>query len=80
MEELENKLEDTLIKNQDLLEKNASLTRTNISLMKELEKYRMEIIKNDSLINELNIWVQNLTEINRGNHEAFDKINQVHKI
>ena len=77
MEDLEEKLDQALKKSKELIEKNVLLTKSNSNLMKELEKTRAENLKNDSLINELNIWVQNLTEINTGNHEAFQKINQV---
>jgi len=76
MNHLETQLEIALKKNEELIQKNDSLKRNNAILMRDLEKSRMENVKNNSLINELNIWVQNLTEVNSGNHEAFHKINQ----
>ena len=80
MTDFESQLETALNKNTELMEKNEVLKRTNLALSRDLEIARMEILKNKSLINELNTWVQNLTEIkeiNSGNHEALHKINQV---
>lgn len=80
MTDFESQLEAALNKNTELTEKNEMLKRTNLALSRDLEIARMEIVKNKSLINELNTWVQNLTEIkeiNSGNHDVFQKINQV---
>ena len=77
MTDFESQLEAALNKNTELMEKNEVLKRTNLALSRDLEIARMEILKNKNLINELNTWVQNLTEINSGNHDAFHKINQV---
>lgn len=79
MEELEKQLEKALKKNEEMMEKNAVLTRSNHALARDLEKSKMENIKNQNLLTELNKWIENLTEINRGNEKAFEKLNQVFK-